>query len=108
MDDLMASPLMSTQELAQRLGSPGLVILDASWFMPGEARNPRSEYAGGHIPGAAYFDIDEIADRSTDLPHMLAEPHDFATHARRLGINPDSTIVVYDSVGIFSAPRVWW
>jgi thiosulfate/3-mercaptopyruvate sulfurtransferase len=108
LDDLMAGPLITTEELAERLGSPGLVILDASWFMPGEARNPRAEYAGGHIPGAVYFDIDEVADRSSDLPHMMAEPHDFATHARRLGVNPDSTIVVYDSAGVFSAPRVWW
>jgi thiosulfate/3-mercaptopyruvate sulfurtransferase len=102
------TPLVSTDWLAERLGEPGLVILDGSWHMPADGRDAKAEYAAGHIPGAVFFDIDEIADHATDLPHMLPAPAAFATAARRLGVEPGSTIVVYDSVGIFSAPRVWW
>ena len=102
------NPLVSTEWLAENLDAPGLVIIDASWFMPGTDRDPRAEHAAQHIPGAEFLDIDEVADHSTSLPHMLPEAHDFATHARRLGVEPDSPVVVYDSQGLFSAPRVWW
>src|SRR5581483_7841868 len=61
-----------------------------------------------HIPGAVFFDIDQVSDHTTSLPHMLPAPADFATAARRLGVEAESAIVVYDSVGVFSAPRVWW
>jgi len=101
-------PMVSTDWLAERLGEPGLVVIDATWFMPGAPRDARAEHAARHIPGAVFFDIDEIADHATSLPHMLPEPADFATHARRLGVEADSDIVVYDSEGLFSAPRVWW
>jgi len=76
--------------------------------MPAENRDPRAEYAEQHIPGAVFFDIDHISDHSTDLPHMLPSPQEFATAARRLGVEPNSRIVVYDTPGMFSAPRVWW
>jgi thiosulfate/3-mercaptopyruvate sulfurtransferase len=102
------SPLVSTDWLVEHLDDPGLVVLDGSWHMPAEGRDPKAEYAAGHIPGAVFFDIDGVADHATDLPHMLPRPADFATAARRLGVEPGSTIVIYDSVGIFSAPRVWW
>jgi thiosulfate/3-mercaptopyruvate sulfurtransferase len=102
------NPLISTADLAARLGDPKLVVLDASWHMPGVPRDPAKEFAERHIPGAVFFDIDGIADHSTDLPHMLPSPAEFATAARRLGVEPDSEIVVYDSEGIRSAPRVWW
>lgn len=105
---MIGSPLISTDELAARLGEPGLVILDGSWHMPAEGRDAKAEYAAGHIPGAAFFDIDEVADHTTDLPHMLPTPQAFATAVRRLGVDPDSAVVVYDSIGVFSAPRVWW
>jgi thiosulfate/3-mercaptopyruvate sulfurtransferase len=101
-------PMVSTDWLAERLGAPGLVIIDATWFMPGTPRDARAEHAERHIPGAVFFDIDEIADHATPLPHMLAAPADFAVHARRLGVEPDSDVVVYDAQGLFSAPRVWW
>jgi thiosulfate/3-mercaptopyruvate sulfurtransferase len=101
-------PMVSTDWLAERLGSPGLVIIDATWFMPGTARDARAEHAERHIPGAVFFDIDEIADHANPLPHMLPDPAEFAVHARRLGVEPDSQVVVYDSQGLFSAPRVWW
>jgi len=104
----MTDPLVSTDWLAQHLGDADLVILDGSWHMPAEGRDAKAEYAAGHIPGAVFFDIDGVADHTTDLPHMLPTPQAFATAARRLGVEPGSTIVVYDSVGVFSAPRVWW
>lgn len=101
-------PMISTHELATRLGEPGLVIIDASWFMPGSPRDPAKEYAERHIPGAVFFGIDETSDQTSTLPHMLATPAEFATAARRHGVEPNSLVVVYDSTGVFSAPRVWW
>ena len=101
-------PLVSTDWLSERLDSQDLVVIDATWFMPGTPRDARTEFAERHIPGAVYFDIDQVCDHSSDLPHMLPEPADFAVAARRLGVSRDSTVVVYDALGIFSAPRVWW
>ena len=102
------SPLVSTAWLADHLDDPLFVVLDATWFMPGDARDAAVDYAAGHIPGARFFPIDEIADHATDLPHMLSAPADFAVAARRLGVHAASTVVVYDAEGLFSAPRVWW
>ena len=72
------SPLVTTDWLAARLGEPGVVIIDGSWHMPADGRDAKAEYAQGHIPGAAFFDIDEIADHATDLPHMLPPADQFA------------------------------
>ncbi|HEX7758293.1 MAG TPA: 3-mercaptopyruvate sulfurtransferase [Caulobacteraceae bacterium] len=102
------NPLVDTAWLAEHIDDPKVVILDASWHMPAAGRNPAQEYADMHIPGAVFFDIDAISDHSSDLPHMLASPQDFATAVRRMGVDADSTVVVYDSLGILSAPRVWW
>ena len=104
----MTNPLVTTDWLIDHLGDADLVILDGSWHMPAENRDAKAEYAQGHIPGAVFFDIDGIADHKTDLPHMLPAPSDFATAVRRLGVEATSTVVVYDSVGVFSSPRVWW
>lgn len=103
----MTDPLVSTAWLAERLGSPQVQVVDATWFMPGEGAG-RDSYVAGHIPGAVFFDIDEIADKSAGLPHMLPEPAAFAAAAGRLGLRRDARVVVYDAHGIFSAPRVWW
>ena len=99
---------VSTEWLAERLGDPGVVIVDGSWYLPAMKRDGFKEYQAAHIPGAVYFDIDEISDHGSVLPHMLPSPEAFALHMRRLGIRDDATIVVYDGAGIFSAPRVWW
>jgi thiosulfate/3-mercaptopyruvate sulfurtransferase len=99
---------VSTDWLAERLGNPGVVIVDGSWYLPAMKRDGFKEYRAAHIPGAVYFDIDEISDHGSVLPHMLPPPEAFALHMRRLGIGNDATIVVYDGAGIFSAPRVWW
>lgn len=104
----MPSPFVSTDWLASHLSDPGLVVVDASWHMPNAARNAQAEYLAGHIPGAVFFDIDGIADTTTNLPHMLPAPADFARAVGALGIAEDMTIVVYDELGLFSAPRVWW
>ena len=100
--------LVSTQWLAERIGTVGVAIVDGSYFLPAAKRDARAEYRAAHIPGAVFFDIDEIADHSAGLPHMLPTPQAFADAVGRLGIGNDMTIVVYDSVGLFSAPRVWW
>lgn len=104
----MTSPFVTSAWLAEHLTDPNIVVVDGSWHMPNSARNAQAEYLDGHIPGAVFFDIDAIADTDTDLPHMLPSPADFARAVGALGISQDMTIVVYDEVGLFSAPRVWW
>jgi thiosulfate/3-mercaptopyruvate sulfurtransferase len=100
--------LVSTEWLAERLGQPDIVVVDASYYLPNMNRDAQAEYRAGHIPGAVFFDIEAIADHSSDLPHMLPGPGQFAKEAGALGISNDDTIVVYDVPGLFSAPRVWW
>lgn len=104
----MESPFVSTDWLAAHLNDPDLVVVDASWHMPNASRNAQAEYLAGHIPGAVFFDIDGIADTSSNLPHMLPTPADFARMVGALGISQDHTIVLYDELGIFTAPRVFW
>lgn len=100
--------LVSTDWLGTQLKSDDLVIVDGSWYLPAMKRDPFKEYLAGHIPGAVYFDIDEISDHSSRLPHMLPPPHTFELHMTRLGIADGMKVVVYDGMGLFSAPRVWW
>jgi thiosulfate/3-mercaptopyruvate sulfurtransferase len=100
--------LVSTDWLAERLDKPDHVVVDASYFVPTQKRNAHAEYLAGHIPGAVFFDIEKVADDSTDLPHMLPGPDQFAATVGALGIGDGDTIVVYDSVGLYSAARVWW
>ena len=104
----MDHTFVTTEWLAAHLSDPDLVVVDASWHMPNAARNAQAEYLAGHIPGAVFFDIDGIADTTTNLPHMLPAPNDFAHMVGALGIGSDMTIVIYDELGLFSAPRVWW
>ena len=94
--------------LEKRLGTPGLSIVDASWYLPAQKRDAKAEYEAGHIPGAIFFDQDEVVDPDSELPHTLPDPATFARHAGSMGISADDTIVVYDGPGVFSAPRVWW
>jgi thiosulfate/3-mercaptopyruvate sulfurtransferase len=100
--------LVSTAWLAERLGAADLAVIDGSYFLPAANRDARAEYCAAHIPGAVFFDIEEIADHSSGLPHMLPTPQAFAAAVGALGIAEGMTMVVYDSVGLFSAPRVWW
>lgn len=100
--------IVETDWLAEHLGTPGLVVLDASWHLPDSGRSARAEYMGEHIPGALFFDIDDIVDESSDLPHMLPSSVKFASRMKKMGIGDGMRIVVYDSVGLFSAARAWW
>jgi thiosulfate/3-mercaptopyruvate sulfurtransferase len=101
-------PMVSVEWLASRLDAPDVRVIDASSFMPGSERNARAEYDAGHIAGAVFFDIDEISDTATDLPHMMPSAEKFASRVRKLGLGDGLRLVVYDSQGLFSAPRVWW
>jgi thiosulfate/3-mercaptopyruvate sulfurtransferase len=103
-----ADPVVSCTWLADRLDNPDLRVIDASWFLPNDPRNAKALYAERRIPGAVFFDIDDIADHDTDLPHMLPRPEAFASRMRKLGIGDGMRIVVYDAQGIFSSARVWW
>ena len=100
--------LVSTDWLARHLRDPDLRVLDASWFLPGVERDPKAEYEAAHIPGARFFDINEIADLRSDLPHMAPPPEKFISRMRAMGVGDGHQVVVYDSAGIFSAARVWW
>ncbi|KAF2309296.1 hypothetical protein GH714_001538 [Hevea brasiliensis] len=101
-------PVVSVDWLHANLTEPDMKVLDASWYMPDEKRNPIQEYQVAHIPGALFFDVDGISDRSTNLPHMLPSEEAFAAAVSALGIENKDGLVVYDGKGIFSAARVWW
>jgi thiosulfate/3-mercaptopyruvate sulfurtransferase len=100
--------LVSTEWLAERLGNPDVAVVDGSYHLATANRDAHAEYLAGHIPGAVFFDIEEIADHSTDLPHMLPGPDQFAKAVGSFGIGDSDTVVIYDALGLFSAPRVWW
>lgn len=100
--------LIESDELERELHAPDLVVIDATWHLPGEGQNARESYLAEHIPGAVFFDIDEIAEANVDLPHMMPSPEKFSSRMRKMGIGDGQRIVVYDREGIFSAPRVWW
>lgn len=100
--------LVSTAWLAEHLEAPDVKVLDGSYHLPGEGRDARAEYAEAHIPGARFFDIDEIADARSDLPHMAPPPEKFVSRIRAMGIGDGHRVVVYDASGLFSAARVWW
>lgn len=100
--------LVSTGWLADHFKNPDLRILDGTWFLPGMGRDARSEYEATHIPGARFFDIDDVSDHRSDLPHMVPPVEKFMSRMRALGVGDGHQIVVYDAVGLFSAARVWW
>lgn len=100
--------LVSTAWLGAHLEDPDLRILDASWYLPQMARDARAEYAAAHIPGARFFDIDEMSDHRSALPHMAPPPEKFISRMRAMGVGDGHQVVVYDGMGIFSAARVWW
>ncbi|RMF38480.1 MAG: 3-mercaptopyruvate sulfurtransferase [Alphaproteobacteria bacterium] len=100
--------LVSTGWLEDHLAAPDLRILDATYFLPDAGRDARAEYAAGHIPGAIFFDIDQIADTTSTLPHMVPPVEKFISRMRRMGIGDGHRVVVYDALGLFSAARVWW
>jgi len=102
------SALVSTEWLAGHLHAPDIRVADASWYLPQAGRDAKAEYLAAHIPGAVFFDIDDLSDETSELPHMLAPAPKFASRMRRLGLGDGNLIVVYDGAGIYSAPRAWW
>ena len=100
--------LVETDWLASHLEAPDLVILDGSMHLPTAKRNAKAEFLAAHIPGALFFDIDDIADETSSLPHMLPSPTKFASRMKKMGIGDGMHIVTYDSEGLYSAARVWW
>lgn len=104
----LSSPLVSTEWLAEHLAAPDVRVADASWYLPQAGRDAKAEYRAAHIPGAVFFDIDELSDEKSSLPHMLPPAPKFASQMRRLGLGDGNFVVVYDGAGMYSAPRAWW
>jgi thiosulfate/3-mercaptopyruvate sulfurtransferase len=100
--------LVETDWLATHLDAPGLLVLDGSLHLPTSNRNAKAEYLASHIPGALFFDIDDISDKASPLPHMLPQPELFASRMKKMGIGDGMEIIAYDSEGLYSAARVWW
>ena len=100
--------LVSTEWLAANLAQPDLRVIDATYYLPMQGKDAKAEYLERHIPGAVFFDLDDISDSTSSLPHMLPPPEKFASRVRRLGIGDGNRIVIYDAQGMMSAARVWW
>lgn len=100
--------LVSTEWLASHIASPDIRVIDASWYLPQAGRDPKAEYEATHIPNARFFDIDEISDSQSDLPHMAPPAEKFISRMRAMGIGDGHQVVVYDGAGISSSARVWW
>lgn len=108
MDYINPEALVSTDWLATHLSAPDVRVVDASWYLPTDNRDPAAEYAERHIEGAVRFDIDEIADTDDPLPHMLPSPEKFSSRMRKLGLGDGNRIVVYDGGMMMAASRAWW
>lgn len=100
--------LVSTDWLEQHINDPDLRILDASWYLSQMGRDARAEYEAGHIPGARFFDLDDISDHRSELPHMAPPVEKFMSRMRAMGVGDGHQVVVYDGMGLFSAARIWW
>ena len=100
--------LVETQWLAEHLNAPDLIVLDASLHLPVTGRNPKAEFLQAHIPGALFFDIEDVSDEKNPLPHMLPSPTKFASRMKKMGVGDGMRVVVYDSEGLYSAARAWW
>lgn len=105
---MRSDPVVPPAWLADRLEAPDTRVLDATWFMPSDPRDAKALFAERRIPGAQFFDIDDIADTTSELPHMLPTPEKFASRMRKLGVGDGACVVVYDNHSLFSAARVWW
>jgi len=100
--------LVSTDWLARHLNAPDVRVFDGSYHLPDTGRDAKAEYAEAHIPGARFFDIDDVADARSELPHMAPPPEKFVSRVRAMGVGDGHRVVVYDQAGLFSAARVWW
>lgn len=100
--------LVSTEWLAAHLKDPDLRVLDGSWYLPQQGRDAKAEYDAAHIPNARFFDIDDISDHRSDLPHMVPPVEKFMSRLRAMGVGDGHQVVIYDGAGLMSAARVWW
>lgn len=100
--------IVDTDWLADHLDAPDLLVFDASWHLPTAGRDAKAEYLKGHVPGALFFDIDDLCNEKSSLPHMLPSTVKFASRMKKMGVGDGVRVVVYDTVGMFSAPRAWW
>lgn len=106
---VLPTPLVSVDELAQQLDNEHLILLDASWYMPAMKRDGYAEWQQQRIANAQHFDFHEqICDTESEYPHTMPSPALFTERVQALGVNQDSHIVVYDGMGLFASPRVWW
>lgn len=101
-------PLVTTDWLADHLPAPDMRIVDGSWYLPMMGRDAKQEYLDGHIPGAVFFDLDDVSDTASPFPHMLPAPEKFSSRVKRLGIGDGHHVIAYDGMGLFSAARIWW
>lgn len=108
MTDFSSKWLVETDWLEKHLGAPGLVVMDATWTMPGEPKLGYDHYREAHIPGSIFFDIEDLSDTSSPYPHMLPPPEKFASRMNKMGVGDGMKVIVYDNKGIFSSPRAWW
>jgi thiosulfate/3-mercaptopyruvate sulfurtransferase len=108
MTDPTSRWIVTTDWLAAWIGASDVIPVDGSFYLPAQKCDATAEYLAGHIPGAVRFDIDAISDHSNSLPHMLPNAEQFGCDVGALGIADTDTIVVYDGLGMFSSPRVWW
>jgi thiosulfate/3-mercaptopyruvate sulfurtransferase len=104
----MTSALVTTEWLAENLGAPDLKVADATWFLPTMERDAKREYAAEHLPGAVFFDIDDVADDTSPLPHMLPDAVKFSSRMRRLGLGDGTRVVLYDNNRYSASARAWW
>ena len=104
----MNKNLITANELSNHIEDSELIVLDGSWYLPNQNRNPREEYNNQHISGARFFDIHAISNQNSALPHMMPDEKHFTDEVEKLGISSTSEIVIYDGNGLFSAARVWW
>ena len=102
------SPLISTEDLHERLGDQRLRVLDATWYLPGSPNDPHAEFEQARIPGAAFFDINAVRDAANPLPTMVPSPEDFALAVEQLGVSNEDTVVIYNGGELITAPRAWW
>jgi thiosulfate/3-mercaptopyruvate sulfurtransferase len=100
--------IVETDWLAAHLDAPDLIVFDGSWHLPVTGRNAKAEYHEAHIADALFFDIDDLSDEKSSLPHMLPSTVKFASRMKKMGVGDGIRIVVYDTEGLFSAARVWW
>ena len=108
MSSTKTEALVATAWLGDHLGDDQVRVVDGSWYLPQQNRDPRAEFADAHLPGARFFDIDAISDANNPLPHMLPAPEAFGSAVGTLGIGNADHVIAYDGGGLMSAARVWW